>query len=351
MFCMSCGANVPEGARFCPFCGVPAGAWGEAPVSPMGCHDECTTVVRHSRTAAAEPCVPSRAGGAAPGSSNRRRRRVRVGVIAAVIGGVMVLAIAGIAVWLLVGGSGLLGGEERAEAPEVGETSVEPKSEGDVPIITGNDLSGTLFDLSLYEQSLADVEKALQDEGLEFEDSWGYRSGSAYQQVSLTYGGTVAPTGPISMRGEDFSVSVVVDPGSSEIAWDEQGYCDDQVRSLSELADDARLIGLDISFSTDIDSTGFAEASLGIRDALGLSGMRWVIASSPRLLEETFSLLATDYTVELDESYSNDTVIFGSEPFVLAGSSVSCTVNLREGYGTVGDELSRVTIAISPDSQ
>lgn len=117
MFCTNCGKEIPDGTRFCTFCGTPMTRSASEPVTPS------------LAEAPAVPPVEAPAPVMSEASAPERLRRSKVPVIAAVACAVVALGGAGVAA-ALTGGFGLLGDKGPA-ATEVTQTYEEPEEESE----------------------------------------------------------------------------------------------------------------------------------------------------------------------------------------------------------------------------
>lgn len=117
MFCTNCGKEIPDGTRFCTFCGTPMTRSASEPVTPSLAEAPAVPPVE-----APAPAVPE-------GSAPERPRRSKAPVIAAVSCAVVALGGAGVAA-ALTGGFGLLGDKGPA-ATEVTQTYEEPEEESE----------------------------------------------------------------------------------------------------------------------------------------------------------------------------------------------------------------------------
>lgn len=256
-------------------------------------------------------------------------RHSHVGAIVGIVAGVIGLVVVGVFVYLLA--SGTIG---LTSSPKTGEDAAE-KSDAAL----GVDLSGTVFDLSAYERDPDEVEGFLADQGLELTYVHG-QQGSVYTRTTLrlSYDGSSVANTHLGVPGDYLAVAVEVDPGSTEIAWGEDGSVSDYDISLSELADDAVVTGVAFSFESDVDPSAFPDAVASVFATYDLPRATWVSASSSELLEAMVAELGILGVTGNVTDYIGDVVFVDSDTFAFNGLSVTCRMSLMGG-----DEFSNMT--------
>lgn len=266
-------------------------------------------------------------------------------IVGIIVGGVAVVA-------LIVAAVLFLGGSPTADAPS-DEPAAEEDVDSDVKVdgigegLTGvgkgdgdtgsdvaaaTDLGGTVFDLSRYEGTPSEVEDFLQSSGLELSDSWasdGGGFGDAYANVSFAgpYGGAT----PIEGTGEELMVTVEVSLGSTAVTWDEDGYAEDLVSSLDELASDAEVTGVTIDFDSPVGPSDFPSAARAIYTAMDLPAGSYVSASSDELLSSALA----EFGISADNGdvtdYIGDVLFVDGASFAFRGRDAYCQVSLMGG--------------------
>ena len=265
--------------------------------------------------------------------------------IGIIVGGVAVVA-------LIVAAVLFLGGSPTADAPSdepaakedvdsdvkvdgIGEglTGVG-KGDGDTgsDVAAATDLGGTVFDLSRYEGTPSEVEDFLQSSGLELSDSWasdGGGFGDAYANVSFAgpYGGAT----PIEGTGEELMVTVEVSLGSTAVTWDEDGYAEDLVSSLDELASDAEVTGVTIDFDSPVAPSDFPSAARAIYTAMDLPVGSYVSASNDELLSSALAEFGISDDNGDVTDYIGDVLFVDGASFAFRGRDAYCQVSLMGG--------------------
>lgn len=403
MFCIKCGAQNEEGAKFCTNCGASLTdvVWSAPQAAPMSSSEpepepeleeesepepdpelevqsepgpepasepEPTPDSLESDTPLPEEVLspveespvevppqewpdyseqgPFQEGGAAKKSLGTGA------IVGVIIGGLAVVALIIVGVLFATGAV-----SSDAPASPAGEVSTD---DGDAQIDgfgqglselfgggSGNDahvstdLDGTIFDLTRYEGTPADVEGFLEDNGLELVGSWSSEGGEYIEPyMSATFAGDYDGPAPISIDGSYLEVSVQVELGSTEIAWDEDGYADDAVSSLSELAGDATVSGVQIDFYSDVEPSGFASAAHGVFSSMGLPRVSGVSASDDEILDSALSEFGLSESEGSVSDYIGEVLFVDGDLIEFAGREAYCQVSLMGG-----EEFSNRTMA------
>lgn len=387
MFCMKCGAEVDDQARFCVACGVPLSGGapatsGDGPDSPVAAGPSSPAEASHEPVdeeaseieigPGSNYDVEGDATGPRPPESwgspfveeapqewpdypvsgdgvEGGRKKGNTGKIVAVVAVVLVAVVAVGALLFTVGplGSGefLATGDSNTSGSfsvdgsddELDGQDIVDSLDGGLDIdadLSASEVSGTIFDPAAYGGSLADVETFLEENGLELSDSYAYEGGDYLEPYArLYFTGAYAGDAPIAYRAdEEFTVTLRVDLGSTELSWDEDGYADDQISSLAELASDAQITGIALSFKSDVEADEFAATAATLVSALNISSVTSVSASDDAIFEsalEQFGL--SEDSSYVDGDYIGDVLFVDGEDPDLFGGEAYATLSFMGG--------------------
>lgn len=206
--------------------------------------------------------------------------------------------------------------------------------------VAGGDLTGTIFDLASYEGTPSEVEDFLQGSGLEISGSWA-SDGSEYMEpyASITFAGAYSGAVPIESTDDEFEVSVQVELGSTPVTWDEDGYADDVVASLDDLAEDAKVTGVTVEFKSPVEAPDFATAASAIFDSMGLPVGERVSASDDDILASALSEFGLPEDAGDTADYFGDVLFVDSDAITFMGNDGYAQVSLMGG-----DDFGNVTL-------
>lgn len=360
MFCLNCGAKNDDGAKFCTTCGAPlAGAAQPSPQpAPTPQSEALTTPLDEPTQGAAYPSEvpappifseePSQPPQEWPDYSDqgpvqeggRPKKGLGTGAIVGIIvGALVVIALIVTAVLFATGTISLGGGSGESPAAEEpsGDAEINGLGKGLSDVsgsgsVEATDVSGTIFDLAAYDASPAEIEDFLQSSGLELSGSWA-SSGSDYTEpyANVTFSGTYDGDMPIEMDGNDLSVTVQANIGSTPVTWDEDGYADDFLASLDDLAEDAQVTGISIEFNSTVEASGFAGAAHTLFASMGLPDVVSVSASDEDILASSIAEFGLAESDGDTADYIGDVLFADGGSFTFRGREASCQVSLMGG--------------------
>ena len=375
MFCLKCGANNVDGAKFCSSCGAelvgspsqPEGVdqggaqpqsqpWDQPQPQPQPQPWDQSQPQPQSQPWYQPPVQEPpqewpRGDGVDPVQGGGSPKKPRTGLIVGIVVGVVVLAIVGVVAFLFL--SGTIGGgssdqevveqeaddknekgdaddkDEKGNADDKDEKgNADDKDEkGDADdkdkkpgIEVNGDVDGTVFESDFYQQDLEALESSLLDAGL----SSSYANACHYDDMEDTlyvgYTGTVDEVFPIEGSGAEVYVSLVIKAEDFAFTWDEDGYALDINVVLANLPADSVLLSASINFELDVEDADFPAALEAASEAVGASGdITSLSASSRDLADEAISFMGVDE----DMCYVS---IYGDASYTSLG------LNYEDGY-------------------
>lgn len=199
--------------------------------------------------------------------------------------------------------------------------------------VVGDEIGGSVFDLTCYEGTPAEIEEFLLGSGLTASGSWASDGGGVTDPyVSLTFSGEYDGAAPIEVEaGSELEVSVQAYLGSTPVTWDDLGYADDVISSLNDLADDAEISGIAIEFYSPVESSEFAGAAGSIFSSMELPAATRVSASSDDILSSTLDELGVGEDLGDVTDYLGEVLFVDSDSMPFRGGEGSCQVSLMGG--------------------
>ena len=212
-----------------------------------------------------------------------------------------------------------------------GGSGSDPDSGPDA--VVGDEIGGSVFDLTCYEGTPAEIEEFLLGSGLTVSGSWASDGGGVTDPyVSLTFSGEYDGAAPIEMEaGSELEVSVQAYLGSTPVTWDDLGYADDAISSLNDLADDAEISGIAIEFYSPVESSEFASAAGSIFSSMELPAATRVSASSDDILSSTLDELGVGEDRGDVTDYLGEVLFVDSDSMPFRDGEGSCQVSLMGG--------------------
>ena len=325
MFCMKCGAQNEDGAKFCTVCGAPLGGAQTAAPQPE-------PPVEAPAPAPEEPAFEtppqnwpdySEQGPVQEGGAPKKGLGTGA-IVAIVVGAIVVVALVVVAA-LFMTGTLSLGGGAAAEQP----AAEEPAGDGEDGEIEGFgdgvggagdsaevvDVSGTVFDRATYSGTPAEIDDALEAAGLSLDGTSAYHYDGSSDSLYLDYKGTVGGPFPVADADDEVSVTLNLDAEEFDFPWDEDDSAYDFDVNPAELPEDTTLYSANISFDADLDPEEFVSTVVALRDSLGFSGdVSMLSVTSSDLADEATDALGIGDDVSInihgDASYDCITVYF-----------------------------------------
>ncbi len=359
MFCLKCGANNVDGAKFCSSCGAElvgspsqpeSVAQGGAQPQPQSQPQPWDQPQPQSQPwdqsqpqpqpqpwyqpPVQEPPQEWPDGGSVnPVQGGDSPKKSRTGLIVGIVVGVIVLAIAGVLAFLFL--SGTIGGgssdqevvEQDADDKDEKGDADDKDEEGDADdkdekggaddkdkkpgIEVNGDVDGTVFDYDFYQQDLASLESSLLDAGLSLNYAGAFHYDDMEDSLSVSYAGTVDEVFPIEGSDAEVYVSLFIEAEDFAFTWDEDGYASDINVILADLPADSVVSSVSIYFELDVEDTDFPAALEAASEAVGASDdITSVSATSRDLADEAISLMGIDedscnMSINGDASYTS----------------------------------------------
>ncbi|WP_204813241.1 zinc ribbon domain-containing protein [Olsenella uli] len=329
MFCMKCGAQNEDGAKFCTVCGAPLGGAQTAAPQPE-------PPVEAPAPAPEEPAFEtppqnwpdySEQGPVQEGGAPKKGLGTGA-IVAIVVGAVVVVALVVVAALFMTGTLSL--GGAAAEQPAAEQPAAEePAGDGEDGEIEGFgdgvggagdsaevvDVSGTAFDRATYSGTPAEIDDALEAAGLSLDGTSAYHYDGSSDSLYLDYKGTVGGPFPVADAGGEVSVTLNLDAEEFDFPWDEDDSAYDFDVNPAELPEDTTLYSANISFDADLDPEEFVSTVVALRDSLGFSGdVSMLSVTSSDLADEATDALGIGDDVSInihgDASYDCITVYF-----------------------------------------
>ena len=234
-------------------------------------------------------------------------------------------------------GLGALGGDSGSDS--------DPDPVPDATV--GDETGGSVFDLTCYEGTPAEIEEFLLASGLTVSGSWASDgSGITDPYVSLTFSGEYDGAAPIETEaGRELEVSVQAYLGSTPVTWDDLGYADDVISSLNDLADDAEISGIAIEFYSPVEPSEFASAASSIFSSMGLPTATRVSASSDDILSSTLDELGVGEDRGDVTDYLGEVLFVDSDSMPFRGGEGSCQVSLMGGEEFGGVTMVEISLS------
>lgn len=351
MFCLKCGANNVDGAKFCSSCGAelvgspsqPEGVaqggaqpqsqpwdqpqpqpqpqpWDQPQPQPQSQPWDQSQPQPQSQPwyqpPVQEPPQEWPDGGSVnPVQGGDSPKKSRTGLIVGIVVGVIVLAIAGVLAFLFLSGT-IGGGSSNQEVVEQEADDKDDKGDADDKdkkpgIEVNGDADGTVFDYDFYQQDLASLESSLLDAGLSLNYAGAFHYDDMEDSLSVSYAGTVDEVFPIEGSDAEVYVSLFIEAEDFAFTWDEDGYASDINVILADLPADSVVSSVSIYFELDVEDTDFPAALEAASEAVGASDdITSVSATSRDLADEAISLMGIDedscnMSINGDASYTS----------------------------------------------
>lgn len=293
MFCLKCGAQNADGAKFCTVCGAPLMA-----SQPSGQDSP-----QAEKTASRQPAAPpqewpdSSAQGPVQAGGARAKGLSTGAVVAIVIGAVAIVAIVA-AAFLLATGTISLGGGTAAPAQGAatqedvaGTDDGEPILDDGEPVLEASGVAGTVFERAVYEQDVSGLADALEGFGLSISDSSAYHYDDMDDSLYVNLSGRVDAF-PLSGADDDVQVTLSFEAKDFDFDWNEDDYATDCVSSLKGLPEDSVLSMVAFYFDADIEVDDFPDALATMEAALSIPGdISSISGTSSDLIDEACELL------------------------------------------------------------